>query len=127
MEHLRNVGNRVAAAVTGAIGTKDGNIYALILGETGAGKSSLVNLFHFWANERSYTTNDQIDFSKATNILKKSAEAGGSQAKSQTKAVTCYTFKLQKDAIEYHLYLVDTPGILYNCFLILQEWEMLMD
>ncbi|KAH3723342.1 hypothetical protein Pelo_17955 [Pelomyxa schiedti] len=86
------------------------SITVAILGETGSGKSSLVELLHFWARNGDSSTPDFVSASR-NSILDSSAEHGGSQSGSQTFKVTTYRFVLPHDNVKYTLNLIDTPGM----------------
>ena len=88
----------------------DGPITVVLIGETGAGKSSLIDLFHFWARE---SCNEQPKFEDAKNhsILRKQNEAGGSQSGSQTLGPHQYKLSLNFQDRAYSFLLLDTPGM----------------
>jgi GTP-binding protein EngB required for normal cell division len=86
-------------------------IYAVFLGETGAGKSSLINLLNFWGK-------GETDLCKAASILTLSNESGKqNQTASQTKKPQKYDFPnvIGSDGQSYNLHLIDTPGMGDTC------------
>ncbi len=91
-------------AYTGSIVT------AVLLGETGSGKSSLINLFHFWSLE-STGKQPRFEDAKKHSIIQADNETGGSQAGSQTLKPRQYQFKLRFKNQDYILSLLDTPGM----------------
>jgi GTPase SAR1 family protein len=85
-------------------------ITMVLLGETGAGKSALINLFHFWSLE---SLDKQPKFKDAAghSIIPKQHEAGGSQSGSQTLKPSHYQFDLKFGERTYCFSILDTPGM----------------
>jgi len=85
-------------------------VTAVLLGETGSGKSSLINLFHFWSLE-STGKQPRFEDAKKHSIIQADNETGGSQAGSQTLKPRQYQFKLCFQDQDYVFSLLDTPGM----------------
>ncbi|CAF2780587.1 unnamed protein product [Rotaria sp. Silwood2] len=108
--------NLVTAAVQDLVSSKKNSISsnkcvtAVLIGETGSGKSSLINLFYFWCLE-STGKNPKFEDAKIHNIIKSENETGGSQAGSQTLKPQQYKFELNFNGENYLFTLLDTPGM----------------
>lgn len=85
-------------------------VTTVILGETGSGKSSLIDLFHFWGRESCGEQPKFEDVAKLS-LIDKANEAGGSQSGSQTIEPRQYSFRLKFADRDYSFALLDTPGM----------------
>jgi len=95
---------------------KDANI--LVIGGSGAGKSSLINLFYVWSQKWKpadfmHAQGKVLIKTKYLNGEGDSETGAENQAQSQTKKATNYKFRLKdhKKRIIYSLNLLDTPGL----------------
>src|SRR5690349_4780715 len=97
------------------------NLKALVIGATGGGKSSLINLFHCWSNGWNVYN---IISTKKVLIKTKYLDGDGTaeanvndQGQSQTTMAKFYQFYLKAPAsapsqeITYFLEFLDTPGL----------------
>lgn len=93
------------------------NVKVLVLGATGAGKSSLINLFYVWSKDLK-----PADFVSTKKVLIKTEHLDGdgaaernvqNQGESQTNFAKNYQFKLTdpNNGFEYSLDFLDTPGM----------------
>jgi len=91
------------------------HVKAIVLGVTGAGKSSLINLLYTWHRgiEKIEDIEDTLIPTKYLKGIDKTASefASQDQSKSQTQRSNTYTFDLVHDSTVYNLQFMDTPGI----------------
>lgn len=89
----------------------------MVIGATGAGKSSLINLFYVWSQN---VTSSQLG--KLKNVLIKTSYLGGDgstenlkagQRESVTTMAKSYYFELhdKERNVKYNLTFLDTPGL----------------
>ena len=103
-----------APEVTQVVQMKVVKLTFIVIGMTGAGKSSLINLFYLW----SLGLNDLRDIKKVL-IPTKYFEGTGEnneinvadQGKSQTQKCSVYNFSLIFGNTRYELNFMDTPGL----------------
>jgi len=92
-------------------------IKVLVIGATGAGKSSLINLFYIWSQEW-----ELQDFTRDKRVLIKTKYLDGdgsgernvqNQGESQTFTANLYNFDLKnpEKGLHFSLSFLDTPGI----------------
>jgi len=90
-------------------------ITTIILGVTGAGKSSLINLFYVWSKGIKKVENiDEVLISTKFHQGKegKNVEINAKdQSKSQTMECTIYKFTMDYGSTRYILNFMDTPGL----------------
>jgi len=89
-------------------------ITAIVLGMTGAGKSSLINLFYAWSKNIQKVEDIKkvlIPTKYLPGIGKHSEFSHTDQSKSQTKKCNIYKFDLVYESTIYHLQFMDTPGL----------------
>ena len=82
-------------------------ITALIIGETGSGKSSVIELFHHWSKHKEQANLDQVK-----RIINQENEANTkNRSISQTLKPQTYNLSLRFGNVIYELVLIDTPGL----------------
>ncbi len=92
---------------------KEQTLNFLLLGESGAGKTSLINLFDLW--DRKFNLKDFKNLKRALIKTKYLPGDGGNESgldngESQTQKPRVYTFNFRWDKVEYSVKLLDTPG-----------------
>lgn len=111
MKSIKDEASRGLAKITNMVAVANKEIVSMVLiGETGSGKSSLINLFSFWARE-SLGGQPQFGDAKRLSILRHDNEAGSSQSGSQTLKPHVYQFDVQMNGRDYHCSILDSPGM----------------
>ena len=86
----------------------------LLLGATGAGKSSLINLLYLWSQGVSHlekVNRTLIPTKFLSGLTNTETSDLTQQDQSQTQKSFVHRFKLKTDNISYHLSIMDTPGL----------------
>jgi len=82
-------------------------ITALIIGESGSGKSSVIELFHHWSKHKEQANLDQVK-----RIINQKNEANTmNRSISQTRKPQTYYLSFRSGNVIYELVLIDTPGL----------------
>ncbi|ETN99392.1 hypothetical protein RFI_38089, partial [Reticulomyxa filosa] len=94
---------------------KKKKVKAIVLGVTGAGKTSLINLFYVWSKglQRMQDIDKVLIPTRyLPGIVKSHTEMDSKyQNKSQTQGCTTYEFDLVYESTWYNLKFMDTPGL----------------
>eukprot|EP00047_Mylnosiga_fluctuans_P005789 m.242724 g.242724 ORF g.242724 m.242724 type:complete len:590 (-) comp14092_c0_seq1:42-1811(-) len=112
MTRLGVQARRMLDSVRGASAAKDDALNVAVIGQMGAGKTSLIKFLNFFgARPNGPITDAELDSAHARNVINQGNERGGSQRHAQTRDPFAYRWPIRAGKQTVMVRFVDTPGL----------------